>query len=200
MDRLILREELDDAPPELAGSTLRIRICTYGRVYRVGRSGLTVMRERVQPGAFKEPLARPRGALRFQHRGERPGDDDVLENFYGVLTKLVERDGSVFGEFEVFPGDREDKLLRLVQSGAVTGASMTAVIKASKPGRDSRGPLTDITRIGALDAVSITPKPAYDDAQVVATRELDTKLAHANRASMIAAERAWWATVRTPGR
>jgi phage head maturation protease len=201
VDRLILREDLEDAPPTVTGRTLTIRICTYNRVYRTGQSGRTVLRERILPGAFREPLARPRGALRFRHVGERPGDVDSLENFYGVLTALREESSAVLADFEVFPGAREDKLLRLVESGAVTGASMTAVIKGDRKTRDAAGPLTDITRISHLDAVSITPKPAYDDAAVIATREQDPDPAAAKRhAQRIAAERAYWATVRVPGR
>lgn len=199
MDRLILREDLTDTPPTVAGRTLTIRLCTYNRVYTIGRAGRTVLRERILPGAFREPLARPRGALRFQHIGERPGDSDSLANFYGVLTALREDGGTVVGDFEVFEGPAEDKLLRLVETGAITGASMAAVIAGSRPARDPAGPLTDVTRIRHLDGVSITPKPAYDDAGVLAVRERaqdDT----AARAARIAAERAWWATVGVPGR
>lgn len=201
MDRLILREDLEDAPPTVAGRTLTIRICTYNRVYRVGQVGRTVQRERVLPGAFREPLARPRGALRFRHVGERPGDVDSLENFYGVLTGLREEGDAVVGDFEVFTGPQEDKLLRLVQSGAITGASMTAVVKGDRKNRDAAGPVTDITRIGTLDAVSITPKPAYDDAGVIAVREQlltdPDPQAAARRAERIAAERAALAQLRT---
>jgi HK97 family phage prohead protease len=200
VDRLILREDLEDAPPTVAGRTLTIRICTYNRVYRVGQVGRTVLRERVLPGAFREPLARPRGALRFRHIGERPGDVDSLENFYGVLTGLREEGDAVVGDFEVFEGPQEDKLLRLVESGAVTGASMTAVVKGDRKSRDAAGPVTDITRIGTLDAVSITPKPAYADAGVIAVREqLHTApdpQAAARRAERIAAERAALAQLR----
>ena len=200
MDRLILREDLEDAPPTVTGRTLTIRICTYNRVYRVGQVGRTVLRERILPGAFREPLARPRGALRFRHIGERPGDVDSLENFYGVLTGLREDGDAVVGDFEVFEGPQEDKLLRLVESGAVTGASMTAVVKGDRKSRDAAGPITDITRIGTLDAVSITPKPAYADAGVIAVRELDTApdpTAAARRAAHVAAERAALAELRS---
>lgn len=202
MDRLILREDFEDAPPTVAGRTLTIRIATYNRVYRVGQSGRQVLRERILPGAFREPLARPRGALRFRHIGERPGEDDSLENFYGVLTALREEGDSLVGDFEVFEGPREDKLLRLVESGAVTGASMTAVIKGAKKSRDAAGPVTDITRVATLDAVSITPKPAYDDAGVLAVREHLEQLtpdprAAARRAELVAAERSALAQLRT---
>ena len=200
MDRLILREDLEETQPTVSGRTLTIRICTYNRIYRTGGAGRTVTRERVLPGAFREPLARPRGALRFRHVGERPGDVDSLENFYGVLTALREDGAALLGDFEVFEGAREDKLLRLVESGAVTGASMTAVIKGDKKTRDAAGPITDITRVSHLDAVSITPKPAYDDAGVLAIREELDPEAATRRAARVAQERAYWATVAVPGR
>lgn len=194
MERLILRESLTDTPPIVAGRTLTIRIATVGRVYRVGQSGRTVLRERIQPGAFREPLARPRAALRFRHVGERPGDLDDLDNFYGHMVALREEGTAIVGDFEVFAGAREDKLLRLVQSEAITGASMTAVVKGHRVTRDAAGSLTEITRIGSLDAVSITPTPAYDDAAVVAVREVEPPDPHetARRAARIAAERQWW--------
>jgi HK97 family phage prohead protease len=200
VQRLILREDFDDqTAPTVTGRTLTIRIATYGRVYRIGGTGRQVLRERILPGAFREPLARPRGALRFRHVGERPGDVDSLENFYGVMTALREEDGALLGDFEVFPGAPEDKLLRLVESGAVTGASMTAVIKGDRKARDAAGPITDITRVSTIDAVSITPKPAYDDAGVLAIREhleAPDPAAQAARVARIAQERAYWATAR----
>lgn len=199
MDRLILREDLTDTPPTVDGRTLTIRIATYDRIYRVGRANGRVLRERIRPGAFREPLARPRGALRFRHIGERPGDDDSLANFYGVMTTLREDNGALIGDFEVFPGEQEDKLLRLVQTGTITGASMAAVIRTSKRTPDPGGVINDITRIGAIDGVSITPANAYDDARVLAVREHDPDAA-ARRAAKIAEERAYWATVGTPGR
>lgn len=172
MDRLLLREEYspEDAPT-LAGRILTIRIATIGRVYRTGQAGRTVLREKIAPGAFKEPLARPRGVLRFRHKGEHPGEPDDLDNFYGVMTGMAEKDGAVFADFEVFPGEREDKLLKIVTSGAITGASMAAVIKGDRKIRDAAGPLTEITRISEVNGASITPARAYDDAEVVAIRE-----------------------------
>lgn len=193
MDRLLLRE---DSSPTVAGRTLTIRIASYNRVYQVPGRGPRPTRERILPGAFREPLARPRGSLRFRHIGERPGDTDDLDNFYGTLTALREEDGGVVGDFEVFPGEREDKLLRLVSTGAVTGASMAAVIRESKAGRDPGGPTVDITRIGSLDGVSITPNPNYSDARVLAIREELPQVDPAARATRLAAERAYWEQAR----
>lgn len=181
--RLILRETLD-APPTVNGRRLTTRIATYGRIYNIG-NGL----ERIRRGAFKDALSRPRGALRWRHHGERPGDDDTLENFYGVMTALREDGDAVVAEFDVFDGPREDKLLRLVTSGAVTGVSMAAVVRESERLSSPAGMVTEITRIGHLDGVSITPAPAYDDAQVLAVRE-------ATRAAADA-ERAYWASLRS---
>lgn len=200
MDRLILREDLTDTPPTVAGRTLTLRLCTYNRVYTIGRQGRTVLRERVLPGAFREPLARPRGVLRFRHVGERPGEPDVLENFYGTLTALREENNGVVGDFDVFPGPTEDKLLRLVTSGAITGASMSAVVAESRQSRDPIGPITDVTRIRHLAGASITPEPGYDDAGVLAVREQLDPDATARRVARIAEERAYWATVSVPGR
>lgn len=205
MERLILREDFDDTnAPTVAGRTLTIRIATYGRVYRIGREGGTIKRERIQPGAFKAPLARPTaagGVLRFRHAGERPGDTDVLDNLYGVCTALREDSGALLADYEVFPGEREDKLLRLVQSGAITGASMSALVSGSKRTADPGGPINDITRIASIAGTSITPTPAYDDAGVLAVREqLQDPQAATRRAARIAQERAYWATVGPLGR
>ena len=206
MQRLILREDFDDTnTPTISGRTLTIRIATYGRVYRIGKQGRTILRERIQPGAFKAPLARPTGSggvLRFRHEGERPGDLDALDNLYGVCTALREQDNAILADYEVFPGEREDKLLRLVQSGAITGASMTALVTGAKKTDDPGGPITDITRIASIAATSITPTPGYDDAGVLAIREElppDPQDA-TRRAQRIAQERAYWATVGSLGR
>lgn len=184
MDRLILRESLDDAPPTVTGRRLTTRIATYGRLYNIGQRRL----ERIRRGAFKDAMSRPRGALRWRHRGERPGDDDTLEDFYGYMTALREDGDAVIAEFEVFEGPREDKLLTLINSGTVTGVSMSAVVRESERVHTPAGPVVDLTRIGQVDAVSITPSPAYDDAQVLALRE-------ATRAR-IDAERAYWDSLR----
>lgn len=194
MDRLILREDLTDAPPTVEGRTLTIRLCSYGRIYTIGRNGTKAIRERILPGAFKEPLARPRGALRFRHKGERPGEDDDLSNFYGALVGLREEGDSVIGDFEVFAGPSEDKLLRLVETGAITGASMSAVVAESRNSRDPAGPLTDIARIRHIDGASITPTPAYDDAGVVAIRE--QRQTSEERRAILRREREYWSTVK----
>lgn len=187
MNRLILRESIEDAPPTISGRTLTTRIATYGRTYNIGPH-----LERIRRGAFKDAMSRPRGALRWRHHGERPGDDDTLENFYGVMTALREEGDQVIADFEVFPGPREDKLLRLVSSETITGVSMAAVVRESQKINTPAGPVIEITRIGHLDGVSITPSPAYDDAKVMAIRE-------ATRAA-VDAERAFWASLTSSGR
>jgi phage head maturation protease len=195
MDRLLLREEYSpEERPTLAGRTLTIRLATIGRVYTTGRAGRTVLREKIAPGAFKEPLARPRGVLRFRHKGEHQGETDDLDNFYGVMTGMAEKDGAVYADFEVFPGEREDKLLKLVSSGAITGASMAAVVKGDRKVRDAAGPLTEITRISEVNGASITPARAYDDAEVVAFREqrtVDPEQARKTLAARDAARKDW---------
>lgn len=183
MERLILRESLDDAPPTVVGRRITTRIATYGRIYTIGRG----RRERIRRGAFKDALSRPRAALRWRHEGERPGDEDPLENYYGELIALREVGDALVGDFEVFPGVREDKLLRLVTSGTVTGVSLAAVIRESEKIRTPAGIVEEVTRFGRLDGVSITPTPAYDDAEVLAVRERDTRNAR------IQQERDFWA-------
>jgi phage head maturation protease len=202
MDRLILREEYtsEDALPTLDGRTLTLRLATIGRMYEVaGRGRPKAARERIEPGAFKEPLARPRGVLRFRHLGERPGDVDDLDLFHGVMTALREADNgaSVVGDFEVFEGHREDKLLRLVEQRAVTGASMSAVVSGARQLRDERGPFTSITKIRAINGASITPAPGYDDAEVVALRERHDQAAAAQRQRALDDERAALAATRS---
>lgn len=157
---LLLRE---DAPPVVEGRTLTCRICTYDKVYEPSAS----LRERVRRGAFKAPLARPSGILRYRHIGERPQDDDDLSSVHGLLVGLREEAGAVLADLEVFEGGDGDKLLALVRSGAITGVSMSAIIGESTRGRDG---ITDIRKVNTLNGVSLTPHPAYSDAMVL-TRE-----------------------------
>lgn len=171
---IVLRET---EPPTLEGRTLTARIATYGRVYQPSPS----LRERVVRGAFKAPLARPTGVLRFRHSGERPGESDDLSNVHGLLVGLREEGNSVLADLEVFDGADGDKILRLADSGAITGVSMSAVVSESTKGRDG---IVDIRRISHLHGVSLTPTPAYDDAQVLALREHE-----AGRAERIARAR-----------
>jgi phage head maturation protease len=44
---------------------------------------------------------------------------------------------------------------------------MTAHITKREKVHDPAGPLTEILEVSALPAVSLTPAPAYDDAQVI---------------------------------
>lgn len=179
MQRLILRET--DSQPTVAGRTLTLRIATYDRVYEFGRP---LQRERVKPGAFRAPIARPGATvLRFRHQ-----DTGSLDDVYGHCVALRDEGDALLGDFEVFEGAREDKLLRLVTGGALEGASMGALVAESRRSRDTRGPVTDITRIATLNEVSLTPSPAYDDAGLVAVRDEDA----ATRAARVAAERRWW--------
>lgn len=174
---LVLREE---APPEVSGRTLVCRVATYGRVYTISPT----LRERVLKGAFKSPLARPGGVLRYRHAGERPGDSDDLSMVHGLVTALREEDGAVFTDVDVFPGSDGDKILRLADSGAITGVSMSAVIAESTRSRDG---VVDIRRISQFNGISLTPSNAYDDAQVLALRER----ARVSK-ERLAQERAWW--------
>lgn len=161
---LVLREE---EPPTVNGRTLVARIATYDRIYQVSPT----LRERVRRGAFKAPMARPTGVLRYRHLGERPGDQDDLASVHGLLTALREDGDSVIAELEVFEGSDGDKILRLAKSGAIGGVSMAAVITDSARGRDG---VNDVRRISAVNGVSLTPTPAYDDAKVLALRELES--------------------------
>lgn len=187
MERLILRESLDDQPPTVSGRHLTIRIATYNRVYDIGRG----QRERILRGAFKDAQSRPRGALRYAHRGEHEGEIDSLDNFHGVMTNVTEEGDHVIAEFDVFEGPTEDKLLRIVNAGAVRGASLAAVIRESRMTRTPAGPVREITRFGQLDGVSITPSPAYDDAEILAVRERLQA-----REARIRAEQDYWRSLR----
>ena len=158
---VVLRES---TPPEVDGRTITARIATYGRIY----TPTPTLRERVVRGAFKSPLNRPGGVLRYRHNGERPGETDSLADVFGVVTGLHEDGDAVLADLEVFPGPDGDKILRLVEKRGVTGVSMAAVVAESAKGPDG---VLSITRISSLNGVSLTPQPAYDDAQVLALRE-----------------------------
>ena len=181
---LILRE---DAAPQADGRTLICRIATYGRVYRPNPT----LRERVLRGAFRGPLARPNGVLRYRHAGERPGDSDDLGLVHGIVRGLHEDGDHVLADVDVFPGPDGDKILALVGSGAVTGVSMAAVVADRAMAADW---VVDIRRITQLNGLSLTPSPGYDNAGVLALRE-QPRVSPAR----LAQERAYWATVQLPG-
>ena len=158
---IVLREE---AAPTVDGRTLTARICTYDRVYTPEPR----LRERIRRGAFKGPLARPAGVLRYRHRGERPGEEDDLANIHGVVVALREDGPSVLADLQVWDGPDGDKILRLVESGAVTGVSMSAVYAEAAKGGDG---VLDVTRISQINGVSLTPSPGFDDAAVLRERQ-----------------------------
>ena len=163
---LVLRES---EPPTVAGRTLTVRVATYGRVYRVG-SG----RERVAVGAFRGPIARPAGVLRFKHQGERPGESDDPLFILGAVRALRDVSGSLLADVEVLSGERGDHLIALVESGTIRGASMSALVSGQQMVRDADGPLREIQRVSSLAGLSITDVPAYDDAGVLALRDAET--------------------------
>lgn len=163
MELLFLRE---DATPTINGRTLVARVCTYDKPYTVGKA-----RELIKPGAFKSPLARPGGLLRYRHVGERAGDVDDPTLVYGTVRVLREADGGLIAEAEVLEGDRGDQLLALATSGAIKGVSMSALVGESHMVRDAAGPLREVTRINQFYGISLTPSPAYPDAGVTMVRE-----------------------------
>lgn len=163
MELLFLRE---DTAPTVEGRTLVARVCTYGRPYTVGKQ-----RERIRAGAFKSPLARPGGLLRYRHVGERQGDTDDPSLVYGTVRVLREDAGTLVAEAEVIEGQRGDQLLALASSGAITGVSMSALVSESHMIRDETGPLREVTRVGQFYGISLTPSPAYPDAGVLVVRE-----------------------------
>lgn len=165
---LMLRES---EAPTVDGRMITARICTYGRVYDIGAG----KRERVRVGAFRSPLARPGGVVRFKHVGERPGDVDNPENIYGGVKILREQNGGLYAELELLPGPRADHLLEIVRTGTVSGVSMAATVADAVNLRDSRGVLREIRRVSQLWGVSITDQPAYDDAEAVALREKERR-------------------------
>ncbi len=163
MELLWLRE---DTAPTVDGRTLVTRVCTYGKAYNVGGK-----RERIKAGAFKSPVARPSGLLRYRHIGERPGDLDDPTYVYGSVRVLRDDQGGLIAEADVIDGSRGDHLLSLVTSGAITGVSMSAMVADSHMARDAAGALREVTRIGQFYGISLTPSPAYEDAGVLALRE-----------------------------
>lgn len=181
MHYLILRES---EPPTVDGRTVVARIATYNRVYRPapGQS------ERIIPGAFKAPLARPAGLVRYRHVGERDGDVDDPLHVYGVVRALREDGAAVIAECQLAENDRADHLLSLIRSGAMAGVSMSATVAQSQQNTDG---VRDILRVSALHGVSLTPAPAYHDAQVLALREHD-----ATRTAAVTAEQQYWASLR----
>lgn len=179
----VLRETLTEDPPAVEGRTIDLRVATYDRIYDVGPR-----KERVRPGAFKDALSRPRALLRWRHGGERPGEQDSISLVFGEMRALREQGNALHGTFEVFDGPERDVMLRLVKSGTVTGVSLAAVIREERPVSTPAGVVYDILRFGTLDGVSITPTNAYDDAEVLAVRDV-------TRAA-VDAERAFWANLR----
>lgn len=165
MELLFLRE---DTPPTVEGRTLVARVCTYGRPYTVAKK-----RERIRAGAFKSPLARPGGLLRYRHVGERQGDTDDPSLVYGTVRVLREDAGTLIAEADVIEGPRGDQLLALASSGAITGISMSALVAESHMTRDDAGPLQEITRISQFYGISLTPSPAYPEAGVLTVREVE---------------------------
>lgn len=165
---LILRETFD-AAPTVEDRTLTIRLATVGRIYTIGRDKGKALRERIAPGALKGPLARPAGVLRFRHQGERPGEEDSLAGIHGTMTRMWMDGHEVLSTWEVFPGPEGDKILRVAP--AMRGASISAVVSESRVRRDTAGEYTDVTRISQINGASLTPTPAYDDAEVLALRE-----------------------------
>lgn len=163
MELLFLRE---DATPTVEGRTLVARVCTYGRPYTVGKK-----RERIRTGAFRSPLARPGGLLRYRHVGERQGDVDDPNYVYGMVRVLREEAGALIAEAEVVEGQRGDQLLALASSGAITGISMSALVAESHMTRDDVGPLQEVTRVSQFYGISLTPSPAYPEAGVLVVRE-----------------------------
>lgn len=154
-------------PPTTDGRTITARICTYGRVYDIGRG----QRERVRAGAFKGPLARPTGLVRWRHMGNRPGDMDHPSNIHGHVRVLREQDGGLFAEMDLMQNADGERLAELVRAGAISGVSMGAHVTDAAMVNDQKGTLREIRRVGYLAEVSLTDIPAYDDAEVLALRE-----------------------------
>lgn len=182
METLYLRES---EPPTVDGRTIVARIATYGRVY----TPTPTERERIQRGAFKAPLARPSGLVRYRHVGERAGDVDDPQFVYGAVKALREDGDAVIAECVLADNARSDHLLSLVRSGAMSGVSMAATVAQSRTAPDG---VHEILRVATLHGVSLTPDPAYADAQVVALRDVE-----AATRTRIDAERAYWASLRT---
>lgn len=161
---VVLREQ---EAPTVEGRTIVARICTYGRTYEIAQGVF----ERVRAGAFKSPIARPAGLVRWRHMGNRPGDVDHPRNVHGSVRVLRESDGAVFADLRLFDDPDSDRLLDIVRTGRV-GVSMGAEVSDAGYVTDpERGQVREIRRIRSLAEVSLTDTPAYDDAAVLALRE-----------------------------
>ena len=165
----IRREEYQD-PPAVEGRTLTLRLATYGRTYTIGRNGSRIMRERILGGAFKGPMARPSGVLRFRHIGEKDGDTDSLDNIYGTILRMWQDGDEVLSDWYVEEGDKGDKILRLAPH--IRGASISAKVAESRRAGDGA---TEIQRFSQFYGASLTSQPAYDDAGLVAMRQANAE-------------------------
>jgi HK97 family phage prohead protease len=145
------------------GRTIEARIVPYNKVARVADPpDYEEYQERWLPGAFDRQTRaadRIKVWLNFEHE---PG----LRGIVGHGTELVEREDGLYGVFRVHPGADGDKALHMIAEGLTTGLSLEAT-----PIR-TRVNAGIVERVKArLQKVSLTWKPAYTDAQIIAVRE-----------------------------
>lgn len=136
-------------------------------------------REAFKRGAFTHVVKAPHVVeLRYAHRQDGAP--------YGFGKSLTEDADYLRGVFRVAESDDGDRLLGLVRDGQLTGVSIGYVPGSDVTETDADGPFTSRVRVKRLGEVSLTPAPAYVEAQVLAVREA----AERELAVVVARERA----------
>jgi uncharacterized protein len=139
------------------GRTIAGIIVPFDVVARVSDGGAPY-NESFQRGAFAKTIADrgDRVKLLYQHNSLEP---------IGRATLLEERDGGLYGEFQVSNVSRGDTALELVNDGVIDSFSVGfSGMKAEK-----RGGVTVRTEVKLREA-SLVTFPAYDTARISAVR------------------------------
>lgn len=139
------------------GRTIAGIIVPFDTVARVSDGGAPY-NESFQRGAFAKTIADrgDRVKLLYQHNSLEP---------IGRATLLEERDGGLYGEFQVSNVSRGDTALELVNDGVIDSFSVGfSGMKAEK-----RGGVTVRTEVKLREA-SLVTFPAYDTARISAVR------------------------------
>lgn len=139
------------------GRTVAGIIVPFDTVARVSDGGAPY-NESFQRGAFAKTIADrgDRVKLLYQHNSLEP---------IGRATLLEERDGGLYGEFQVSNVSRGDTALELVNDGVIDSFSVGfSGMKAEK-----RGGVTVRTEVKLREA-SLVTFPAYDTANITAVR------------------------------
>lgn len=120
-------------------------------------------RERFAPGAFKhcDPT---RVQLRYMHSTD-------MRDRMGAGVTMHEDGKYLIGTARVFPGDRGDHLLTLVNERELRGVSVGFYPGIDRPAHDQDGPLLERVRVKRMPEWSLVDEPAYRGSEVLAVRE-----------------------------